>query len=201
MLQELSDYFLGLEEIEQQERNRQTTNNRNNRNRSPSSSSATNSRGNSNGNQGNNNPSSNNSNNNNNSPACRNARNYCHCHGTDRHSWYDCRLNPRSDNYDPNQPPPISERNHDNTNDTASTSNSRSSQSRHSSTNHQSNQRDARDSDNSNRPRHSYNTRSNTRSNEGNYHIQDRPQRANANRYATSLDDNSDDSLYAMEEK
>jgi hypothetical protein len=114
-LQELSNYFLGLEEIEQHEQKHQTTNNRSNRNRSPSSSTANNSHGNSNGNQGNNNPSSSNFHNNSSSPALLNARNYCHRHGTDHHSWYDCclnphcRLNPRSANYDPNQPLPRSE--------------------------------------------------------------------------------------------
>jgi Retroviral aspartyl protease len=200
-LQELSDYFLGIEEVEKHERSRNGANN-SNRNRSPSSSNPNSqNHDNNDGSQGN--GRRNNQNSNNSNSTRRNARNYCHRHETDRHSWYDCRLNPRSANYDPNQPPPRSERNQDNNHDTASTTNSQRSQTRHNNNgNSQSNQRDARNIDNSNRPRHNYNTRSNTRSNEGHYNIQERPQRATANRY-TSIhdDDDDDDSLYAMEEK
>jgi RNase H-like domain found in reverse transcriptase/Reverse transcriptase (RNA-dependent DNA polymerase)/Integrase zinc binding domain/Retroviral aspartyl protease len=201
-LQELTDYFLGIEEVEKRDRNRSNSNN-NPKNRSPSSSNSNSQNRNSNnGSNGNGRRPNSNSNNNNSAATRRNARNYCHRHDTDRHSWYDCRLNPRSANYDPNQPPPRNERNSNTQGNRPNNSQGNSNRSNppNSSGNGQNNRASNGNNANSNRSSHNYNTRSNSRSNESNYNMQENPQRAPDNRSAATRGSDDDESLYAIEE-
>jgi RNase H-like domain found in reverse transcriptase/Integrase zinc binding domain/Reverse transcriptase (RNA-dependent DNA polymerase) len=78
-VQGLTDYYVDLEENELNERKR-INNKPPNKSKSPNMS--------------------------NDSMRTQNHSNYCHVHKTSNHSWQDCRLNPRSPNFDPNQRPP-----------------------------------------------------------------------------------------------
>jgi hypothetical protein len=158
-VQELTEYYTDLEEIEYR-RNNNNNNNRNNNN-NQNKSPAGNHR-----NNNNRNGTRNNNNNNNSNNTRRHPNSYCHRHETSNHSWYECRLNPRSSNYDPNAPQPRNERQGNRNNNNRS--NNQNNNNNNGNRNQQRNNNNNGNNNNGNNHNHPYNTRS--RNNNNNQH-------------------------------
>jgi hypothetical protein len=169
---------MDLEEMELwRNNNNNHRNNNNQNNRSPASNNRNQHR---NGNRSNNNH--NNASCHHPSTYCHHPSTYCHRHDTTNHSWYDCRLNPRSNNYDPN--------NNNNGNCNNNNNSNRNNNSNGNNTNHRYNTRSRNNNNNngnniSNNDNHNTNNNNsnsncnyqNNNNNAGHYHIEN-PQAA-----------------------